>query len=159
MNFKEYINELSFMSALNESQLTLQDLVDNFRKVFPYSDKEAKVIHYKTIGEDTNDMKCIGQVASEENPGKHYEVTALFHRDNIELPFSIKNLGKVNCTCNAYRYNISHPNKNTQNQSEPIPPYSSIPNKERNPHKESSVCKHLYSFLIFLYNKHIIRNN
>ena len=139
--------------------MDLQSMLDNYRKVFPYSDKEARVLNYKVEGQDTQDMTCKGLVASESEPNKKYEVTVNFHRDDTENPFSIKNIGKVNCSCNAYRYNVSHPNRLKDAQSEPIPGFSSIPNRVRNPKKESSVCKHLYSFLIFLYNKHLIKNN
>lgn len=158
MNFKEYLDRLK-QRNINEAQMDLQSMLDNYRKVFPYSDKEAKVINYRIEGQDTQDMTCKGLVASESEPGKKYEITVNFHRDDTENPFSIKNIGKVNCTCNAYRYNVSHPNRKNDTQSEPIPGFSSIPNKVRNPKMNSSVCKHLYSFLIFLYNKHLIKNN
>ena len=37
INFKNYISEL------NEAQMmTIQDLLNNFRKVFPYSDKDLR---------------------------------------------------------------------------------------------------------------------
>ena len=159
MNFREYLESLTKRSEINEAQMNLQNLVDNFRKVFPYSDKEARVLNFRVDGKDTEDMRCTGIVASESDPGKRYEVTAEFHRDSVDNPFSIKNIGKVNCTCRAYRYNVSHPNRKNTVQAEPIQGYSSIPNRIRNPKKESTVCKHLYSFLIFLYNKNIIRNN
>lgn len=159
MNFGEYIESLTPPKQVNESQITLQDLVDNFRKVFPYSDKESHVINYHVDGKDTTDMKCKGLVASETDPSKHYEVMAEFHRDSEEVPFSIMNIGKVNCTCRAYRYNVSHPNRKNSVQSAPIPGFSSIPNRIRNPRRESTVCKHLYAFLIYLYNKGIIKNN
>lgn len=158
MNFKEYMNMIEGR-RVDEATMSLQDMLDNFRKVFPYSDKEAHVSNFHVDGKDKDTMKCTGIVISESDPSKRYQVTAMFHRDDIEQPFSIHNIGKVNCTCNAYRYNISHPNFKNTTQAEPIQGFSHIPNKVRNPKKESTVCKHLYSFLIFLYNKGLIKNN
>lgn len=158
MNFRQYMDRIQGRH-INETVTSLQDMLDNFRKVFPYSDKEAHVANFKIEGKDTEDMKCTGIIISESDPSKKYTVTATFHRDDLELPFSIHNIGKVNCSCNAYRYNVSHPNMKNTTQADPIPGFSHIPNKIRNPKKESTVCKHLYSFLIFLYNKGLIKNN
>ena len=158
MNFSEYMACLQGR-RIDEEVTSLQDMVDNFRKVFPYSDKEARVANFHVEGKDTEEMKCTGIVISESDPSKRYTASVTFHRDDLEQPFSIMNIGKVNCTCNAYRYNTSHPNTKNSNQQEPIPNYAHIPNRERNPDRHSTVCKHLYSFLLFLYNKGIIRNN
>ena len=158
MNFSEYMACLQGR-RIDEEVTSLQDMVDNFRKVFPYSDKEARVANFHVEGKDTEEMKCTGIVISESDPSKRYTASVTFHRDDLEQPFSIMNIGKVNCTCNAYRYNVSHPNFKNTSQMEPIPGFSHIPNKVRNPKKESTVCKHLYSFLIFLYNKGLIKNN
>lgn len=158
MNFKEYVEQ--FENVLVENTPTVNDLINNFRKVFPYSrDGNVNVKHFSVTGEDSEDLVAKGNVSSEENPGQSYVCTAEFHRENTELPFSLKNIGKVSCTCNAYRYNLSHPNAKNTVQSKPIPGYASIPNREHNPEKNVGVCKHLFSFLHFLYNKGIIRNN
>ena len=157
-SFKNYANLITEGILVCE-QYTLQELIDNFRKVFPYAKADCNIQHFRKEGDDTTDMTCYGQVQSETNPGRHYDVVVSFHRDDTEIPFTIKNIGKVNCTCNAYRYNTSHPNTKNSNQQEPIPNYAHIPNKERNPGRHSTICKHLYSFLLFLYNKGIIRNN
>lgn len=162
MNFKEYITSLTNYviqeNNLNESELSLQDLVDNFRKVFPYSKADHNITSYKIIGKDTEDMVCTGVVKSSDND-KSYNVSVKFHRDNTEKPFSIMNIGEVNCSCNAFRYNTAYPD--VQNNVFFGQPKSNnrIPNKVRNPQKVPTVCKHLYSFLIYLYNKGIIRNN
>lgn len=158
MNFREYVEK--HQNLMTEASPTVNDLIDNFRKVFPYSkDGNVKVKHFSVEGEDTEDMNATGSVSSEEHPDETYVCKAEFHRDNTDLPFTLKSAGKVSCTCNAYRYNLSHPNAKNGVQTKPIPGYSSIPNKIRNPEKNSGVCKHLFAFLHFLYNKGIIRNN
>jgi len=156
-SFKKYTNLL--VDGRLDEQYTLQDLIDNFRDVFPYANADCNIQHFRKEGEDTNDMTCYGQVQSKSDTTKHYDVVVSFHRDDTEIPFTIKNIGKVNCNCNAYRYNLSHPNKQSGNQKEPIPAFAGIPNRIRNTGKTASVCKHLYSFLLFLYDKGIIRNN
>ncbi len=158
-SFKNYASLITEGKFLFEQDLSLQDLVDNFRKVFPYVKADCRVQHFKVDGEDSNLMTCKGQVQSNTEPARHYEVTVEFYRDDLDIPFSITNIGKVNCTCNAYRYNLSHPNSKSNVQTKPRPAWSGIPNTERNPEKTPTVCKHLYSFLLFLYNKNIIRNN
>lgn len=156
-SFRKYTN-LVVDGRLDE-QVSLQELIDNFREVFPYAKADCKIQHFRKEGEDTNDMICYGQVQSHRDKPAFYTVTVKFHRDDTELPFTIKNLGKVDCTCNAYRYNLIHPNKVNGNQAEPIPSYASISNTVRNPDKVPSVCKHLYAFLLFLHNEGIIRND
>ena len=75
INFKNYISEL------NEAQMmTIQDLLNNFRKVFPYSDKDLSVITYHVDGKDTEDMVCTGVVQSEFEEFGKYKVTVKFHR-------------------------------------------------------------------------------
>ena len=110
-------------------------------------------------GEDTDTLEATGTVSSESNPGESYVCMAKFNREDNELPFSLQNMCKVSCDCDAYRYNLSHPNTKNSSQAEPIPGYASIANKVRNPDKNVGVCKHLYAFLHFLYEKGIIRNN
>ncbi len=162
MKFSDYITMHAKYNILSEQEKTLQDLIDNFRNVFPYSKKDLNIKHFRLENDPKNpectDFTAIGMVASESKPGVSYEVKATFHRDDTSLPFNIHNIGKVSCDCNAYRYNISHPNKQNNVQVEPIPSYASISNRVHNPDKIPSVCKHVYSFLIFLYNKGIIRN-
>ncbi len=158
MNFKEYVEQQE--NLITESTPTVSDLINNFRKVFPYSkDSSVNVKHFSVTGEDTQDLSTKGQVSSEENPGHTYLCTAEFHREDTEIPFSLQNIGKVSCSCNAYRYNLSHPNTKNTVQSKPIPGYANIPNRVHNPDKNTGVCKHLFSFLHYLYNKGIIRNN
>lgn len=154
LNFKSYI-----ANQLNEQQLSLQELLDNFRKVFPYSDKDLSVISYHVDGQDTNDMVCTGVIQSEFEEFGKYKVTVKFHRDDLEQPFSIKNIGEVFCECKAFRYNTAFPDVQSKNFYGQPQGYNRIPNKERNPAKTPSVCKHLYSFLIYLYNKNLIKNN
>ena len=157
MNFAEYVKLQKGM--LTEASPTLGDLVDNFRKVFPYShDSKVSVKNFSVTGEDTEDMTAKGSVTSEENGGDTYLCVAEFHRDDTGVPFSLDNVGKVSCACNAYRYNLSHPNTKSDVQATPIPGYASISNSQRNPDKNTGVCKHLFAFLHFLYNKGIIRN-
>ena len=154
INFKNYISEL------NEAQMmTIQDLLNNFRKVFPYSDKDLSVITYHVDGKDTEDMVCTGVVQSEFEEFGKYKVTVKFHRDDIEQPFSVKNIGEVFCECKAFRYNTAYPDVQSKTFFGQIQGYNRIPNKVRNPEKTPSVCKHLYSFLIYLYNKGLIKNN
>lgn len=161
MNFKDYVDNLTkyviTTRGLNESNLSLQDLIDNFRKVFPYSKADNNVLSYKIEGKDTEDMICTGKVASSNSDA--YTVSVKFHRNDTQKPFSIMNIGEVNCSCNAFRYNTAYPD--IQNKVFHGQPKSNnmIPNTVRNPQKVPSVCKHLYSFLIYLYNKGIIRNN
>lgn len=155
ITFKNYI-----FNQLNEAeQLTLQELLNNFQKVFPYSDKDLSVISYHVDGKDTTDMKCTGVMQSEFEQFKKYKVTVEFHRDDIDIPFSIKNIGKVFCECNAFRYNNAYPDVQSNNFAGIPQGYNRIANKIRNPEKIPTVCKHLYSFLIYLYNKNIIKNN
>ena len=154
LNFKQYITNL-----LVEKQHTLQELLDNFRKIFPYSDKDLSVISYKCEGKDELDMICTGIIQSEFEEFKKYKVTVKFHRDTTDIPFTIKNIGEVFCECNAFRYNIAYPDVQSKNFFGQPQNYNRIPNRERNPAKISSVCKHLYSFLIYLYNKGLIKNN
>jgi len=157
MNFKNYIEKET--AILTEAGQTINDLINNYRKVFPYSDEnKIKIKHFKIEGENTEDMTVQGQVNSEEEPNKSYICTAQFHRDNTELPFKMDDIGKVTCNCNAYRYNLSHPNTKNSAQVAPIPSWASIANKEHNPKKYTGVCKHLFSFLHFLYTKGLIRN-
>jgi hypothetical protein len=158
-SFKNYASLITEGKFLFEQDLSLQDLVDNFRKVFPYAKADCNVQHFKVDGKDGKQMICKGQVQSDTHPNEHYEVTVEFYRDDIDIPFSVTNIGKVNCTCDAYRYNLSHPNSKNNVQTKPKQSGSGIPNSERNPDKVPSVCKHLYTFLLFLYNKGIIRNN
>lgn len=154
LNFKQYMT-----NVISESQLTLQDLLDNFRKVFPYSDKDLSVISYKCDGKDDLDMICTGTIQSEYEEFKKYKVTVKFHRDSTDVPFTIKNIGEVFCDCNAFRYNTAYPDVQSKTFFGQPQGYNRIPNKQRNPAKVPTVCKHLYSFLIYLYNKNIIKNN
>lgn len=155
LNFSTYI-----ASQLNEAeQKTLSDLLNNFQKVFPYSDKDLSVISYHVDGKDTNDMVCTGVIQSEFEEFGKYKVKVEFHRDDLEKPFSVKNVGKVFCECKAFRYNTAFPDVQSDNFAGQIQGYNRIPNRVRNPEKTPSVCKHLYSFLIYLYNKGIIKNN
>lgn len=157
LNFKTYYEKET--SVLNED-LSINDLITNYRKVFPYSDEnKVNVTHWVVDGKDTNDMMAKGTVSSEEHPGERYNCIANFHREDTEKPFAMSDIGKVSCSCRAYRYNLSHPNTKNKAQSEPAPGYASIPNRIRNPQKNSGVCKHLFAFLHFLYNKGLIRNN
>lgn len=154
LNFKQYISNL-----LNEQTYTIQNLLDNFRKVFPYSDKDLGIINYKCEGKDDYDMVCTGVIQSEYEQFKKYKVTVKFHRDQLDRPFTVKNIGEVFCECNAFRYNTAFPDVQSKNFYGQPKPNNRIPNRVRNPAKISSVCKHLYSFLIYLYNKNIIKNN
>ena len=155
LNFSKYID-----SQLNEAeQKTIGDLLNNFQKVFPYSDKDLGVLSYHVDGKDTEDMVCTGVMQSEFEEFKKYKVRVEFHRDDIEKPFSIKNIGKVFCECRAFRYNTAYPDVQSDNFAGQPQGYNHIPNKIRNPDKTPTVCKHLYSFLIYLYNKNLIKNN
>lgn len=157
MTFKYYFDTET--KILNE-ELSISDLINNYRKVFPYSDEnKVRIVHWKVDGKDTQDMVATGAISSEDNPGKTYNCVVNFHREDLEKPFNMADIGKVSCTCNAYRYNLSHPNTKNNAQTKPIPGYASIPNRIHNPSKNSSVCKHLFTFLHFLYNKGLIRNN
>lgn len=156
MNFKDYVNK--HLDLLNEAKGI--DLINNFKKVFPFSkENNLTVKHFNIKGEDTDTLEATGTVSSESNPGESYVCIAKFNREDNELPFSLQNMCKVSCDCDAYRYNLSHPNTKNSSQAEPIPGYASIANKVRNPDKNIGVCKHLYAFLHFLYEKGIIRNN
>lgn len=156
MNFKDYVNK--HLDLLNEVKGI--DLINNFKKVFPFSkESNLTVKHFNIKGEDTDTLEATGTVSSESDPGKSYVCMAKFHREDNELPFSLQNMCKVSCDCDAYRYNLSHPNTKNSSQAEPIPGYASIANTIRNPDKNVGVCKHLYAFLHFLYEKGIIRNN
>ena len=72
---------------------------------------------------------------------------------------SVKNIGEVFCDCNAFRYNTAYPDIQAKTFFGQPQGYNRIPNKIRNPAKIPTVCKHLYSFLIYLYNKNLIKNN
>lgn len=154
LNFKQYISNL-----LVEQTYTLQDLLNNFQKVFPYSDKDLGIISYKCEGKDEQDMTCTGVIQSEFEEFKKYKVTVKFHRDSLDKPFSVKNIGEVFCDCNAFRYNTAYPDIQAKTFFGQPQGYNRIPNKIRNPAKIPTVCKHLYSFLIYLYNKNLIKNN
>ena len=48
MNFGEYLESLTPRKQVNESQMTLQDLIDNFRKVFqPYVQMQFEAMKIK----------------------------------------------------------------------------------------------------------------
>ena len=156
MNFRDYVNEQS--SLLNEVKAV--ELTKNFNKVFPYSnDNNINIKHFYIKGQDTDTLEATGAVSSESDPKKAYVCKVKLHRDDTKLPFSMENLCKVSCKCNAYRYNLSYPNTKNTSQVEPIPGYASISNSVRNPDKNVGVCKHLFAFLKFLRDKGIIRNN
>lgn len=55
MNLKSYISSL-IKPIMNEN-ISLQQLIDNFRKVFPYSEKDNGVINYHTDKYSTDDNK------------------------------------------------------------------------------------------------------
>lgn len=154
LNFTTYINE-----QLSNSLMSIQDLLDNFAKVFPYSDKDISVISYHIEGQDTNDMICTGIMQSEFTEHKKYKVTAKFHREDTKIPFSVKNIGEVFCECRAFRYNVAYPDVKTKTFYGQVQGHNRIPNKIRNSKQIPSVCKHLYGFLISLYHKNIIKNN
>ena len=65
-------------------------------------------------------------------------------------------VGKVNCTCNAFRYNVAYPDAKYNVLGGVVKSHNRIPNKIRNSKQIPTVCKHVYSFLHFLYNKNIL---
>ena len=150
------MNLLEYLESLNESnQPTLKNLIDNYRKVFPYSEKDLTVVNWHIDGKDTTDAKIKGLVKSESNQGT-YNVLVELHRDNVETPWMLSMVGKVNCTCNAFRYNLAYPDGKNKVLAGVPKSYNHIPNKIRNSKQIPSVCKHIYSFLHFLYNKKVL---
>lgn len=146
-----------YLQSLNEAnQPTLKNLIDNFGKVFPYSEKDLPIINWHIDGKDSLKMTAKGLVKSEE--GKfNYQVLVEFNRESEEEPWRLNQVGKVNCTCNAFRYNTAYPDVKYDVLAGIPKSNNRIPNKIRNKHQIPSVCKHLYSFLHFLYLKKIIQ--
>ena len=158
MNLLEYLESLNLNEA---NQPTLKDLIDQFDKVFPYSEKDLRVINYHIDGKDSNDARIIGTVAASvdtedpDNP-KEYKVLVELHRDNLETPWMLSMVGKVNCYCPAFRYNLAYPDAKNNVLGGKIMSYNRIPNKIRNGKQIPSICKHLYAFLHYLYNKKVL---
>lgn len=151
LTFKTYIDQELQKQYLNEAnQPSLKQLIDNFGKVFPYSEKDLPVINTKINGWDTANMKIQGKVKSEEGDPP-YDVVAEFHRNSPDMLWSIEMVGKVNCTCPAFRYNTAYPDAKNGVLSGTLGGAEKIANKIRNPKKIPSVCKHLYSFLHLFY--------
>lgn len=142
INFKKYVQQ-----QLNEAESpSLHQLIDNFGKVFPYSKEDLPIVQSKVDGFDGTDMKVTGQVKSEDG-SETYGVIAEFHRDSPDTLWSIEMVGKVNCTCPAFRYNVGYPDAKNGVLAGTPDSSNKIPNKIRNPKQIPSVCKHLYSFL------------
>lgn len=74
-------------------------------------------------------------------------------RPGVTVPSLV---GKVNCTCNAFRYNVAYPDAKYNVLGGVVKSHNRIPNKIRNSKQIPTVCKHVYSFLHFLYNKNIL---
>lgn len=147
LNFKQYIEQEEKKAYLAEAnQPTLHQLIDNFGKVFPYSKEDLPIVSSKIDGWEGSDMKVTGQVKSEDG-SESYGVIAEFHRDSPETLWSIEMVGKVNCTCPAFRFNTAYPDAKNGVMAGQIPSYAKIANKVRNAQQLPSVCKHLYSFL------------
>ena len=151
MNFTQYMQTLT-----EDKRPTLKNLIDNFGKVFPYSEKDLPVINWRVEGKDGNDMTAKGLVKSESGQGS-YNVLVEFHRDDLDTPWTVYSVGKVNCTCNAFRFNTAYPDVKNDVLAGIPKSYNRIPNKMLNPKQIPSVCKHVYSFLHFLYNKKVIQ--
>lgn len=203
MNLKTYISSLT--EPLMNENISLKKLIDNFRKVFPYSEKDNGVINYHTDKYSTDDnvaeepkkelnkpilnketsengeenenpedleiedvevkkvneniLHGIGYVQSGKNEHGKHRVEVRIKREDTSKPFSINDEGQVYCDCNAFRYRAAYPLfKNNALDKDQIKGYNKIPNKEQNPHKIPTICKHCYSFLIHLYNKGELRN-
>lgn len=202
MNLSKYI-QCQIIPLLKEN-ISGQELIDNFRKVFPYSEKDNGVLNYHTDKYSTEDnisqddekpssehdlnrfnddsdedgnvqdlevkniqikkegenvLHGIGYVQSgKEEHGKH-RVEVRIKREDTSKPFSIKDDCQVYCDCNAFRYRVAYPlfQKNALDKNQ-TKPNNKIPNKIQNPNKIPTICKHCYSFLIHLYNKHELRN-
>ena len=152
MNLLEYLETLSLNEA---NQPTLKNLIDNYRKVFPYSDKDIQVVNWHIDGKDKQDTVIKGLVKSQSGNGS-YNVIVELHRDNLETPLMFSLVGKVNCTCNAFRYNVAYPDAKYNVLGGVVKSYNRIPNKIRNSKQIPTVCKHVYRFLHFLYNKNIL---
>lgn len=203
MNLKTYISSLT--EPLMNENISLKKLIDNFRKVFPYSEKDNGVINYHTDKYSTDDniaeepkkelnkpilnketsengeenenpedleiedvevkkvneniLHGIGYVQSGKNEHGKHRVEVRIKREDTSKPFSINDEGQVYCDCNAFRYRAAYPLfQNNALDKDQIKGYNKIPNKEQNPHKIPTICKHCYSFLIHLYNKGELRN-
>ena len=205
MSLKSYISSLT--ESLMTENISLKTLIDNFRKVFHYSEKDNGVLSYHTdkysttdnkplekpikdininkkpsdkfeedseVEENPEDLKVddvelkkesdnilhgIGYVQSGKNEHGKHRVEVRIKREDTSKPFSIQDEGQVYCDCNAFRYRAAYPLfQNNGLDKNNIKGYNKIPNKEQNPHKIPTICKHCYSFLIHLYNKGELRN-
>lgn len=147
LNFKKYIEQEEKKAYLTEAnQPSLRQLIDNFGKVFPYSDDDLPIVSSKINGWDTTNMNIVGTVKSEDGSG-NYNCKVDFHRDSSETLWSIEMVGKVYCSCPAFKYNTAYPDAKNGVLSMPVDGAEKIANKVRNPGQIPSVCKHLYSFL------------
>ena len=75
MNLLEYLETLSLNEA---NQPTLKNLIDNYRKVFPYSDKDIQVVNWHIDGKDKQDTVIKGLVKSQSGNGSVFFETIIF---------------------------------------------------------------------------------
>lgn len=152
MRFLDFIEE----SARIDEKLSLVQLRDNFKKVFPYSDyKNVKVISSTSKGKDLLTMVCRGTIESQSS-SKTYSVICQFHRKTLEDAWNIDSMVEVKCTCNAFRFNVAYPLYKNKNYAGTVPGNSRIPNKVQNAEQIPTFCKHIYAYLRYLIQQKVI---
>ena len=152
LRFKEFIEQENRV----DEKVTLVQMRDNFKKVFPYSDfKNVRVVNSTTKGQDQLTMVCRGTVDS-QHTSQTYTVLVQFHRKTLEEKWTIDCMAEVKCTCNAFRYNVAYPLFYNKNYAGTVPGNSKVPNKVQNKEKIPTFCKHIYGYLRYLIQRNII---
>lgn len=146
MHFNRYLKEAS--------EKTLKSLINNFKKVHPYSNTNLDIssIKIKPIGLT---LLC-SAICKSEDEKRQYQVYIQLHKKKLTDKFTVNNIAEVKCTCKAFRFYDAYPNVlNKSFYSKPTS-FNRIRNKIRNKQLIPTTCKHLYAFIKYLISQHII---
>jgi hypothetical protein len=145
-NFRQYLNEAQGK--------TLRNLVNNFKKVHPYSNINLEISSVDIKNPGLN-LVCQA-ICKSESENKVYQVYIQLHKNKLEDKFTIDDKCEIKCTCKAFRYYDAYPNVLNKSFYNKPTNWNKVRNKVRNKELVPTLCKHLYAFVKYLIANHII---